>query len=340
MKRIENFAFPVLVQRGAYGCIFFGIGYSFIVETPLNTAVTFLSGAKQPLLVILGPTASGKTAFSVQLALQLKQAGYMAEVLNADSRQLYAGMDIGTAKITSSEMHGVPHHLFSIFEPSEEITVARYQRMAMQKIDELHARGAIPMLVGGSMLYISSIIDGLRPLPAKDVALRAQLEAAYDQDGGATLYAELSDVDPESAKGIPRENKPYIVRALEIHRLTGKPKSAQLSISRCPYATFIFGMHWPREELTRRIDGRTSQLLRSGWVDEVRGLLAKGYTLQSPGMRSHGYPEITRAILGNLDPYATEGVIAAKTRQYAKRQITWWKHDKRITWMAPSMSRC
>ncbi len=291
--------------------------------------------AKKPLIVVLGPTASGKTAFSVDVALGLKEKGVTAEVINADSRQLYKGMDIGTAKITPAETKGVPHRLFSVIEPSQEITAATYQRMAVQEIDAAHARGAVPMLVGGSMLYISAIIDGLKPLPAKNPALREELEAAYDEDGGATLFAELSDIDPESAKIIPRENKPYVIRAIEIHRLTGKPKSAQLHTSDCPYDLLIFGMQWPRETLTKRIDERTPKLLAGGWVDEVRGLLAAGYTLESPGMKSHGYPEIARAILDGKDPLSAEPVIAAKTRQYAKRQMTWWKHDKRIVWVKP-----
>ncbi len=302
---------------------------------PTETAIDFLETAKRPLLVVLGPTASGKTAFSVELALALKASGKTVEVINADSRQLYKGMDIGTAKITVEEMKGVPHLLFSIIEPSEDITAAKYQRMATEAIQAVQARGAIPMLVGGSMLYISSIIDGLQPLPAKDDALRAELEAAYAKDDGASLFAELSDIDPASAKIIPRENKPYVIRAVEIHRLTGKPKSAQLTASCCPYDLLIFGMDVPRALLTERIDKRTTALVRSGWVDEVKRLLAEGYSLESPGMKSHGYPEMTRAILDGVDPLSTEPVIAAKTRQYAKRQMTWWKHDARIQWVRP-----
>ncbi len=305
------------------------------MESVLQTTKAFLATAKRPLVVVLGPTASGKTAFSVQLALSLKTAGYTAEIINADSRQLYKGMDIGTAKITPAETAGVPHHLFSVVDPSEEITAARYQRMATETIEEMHARNVVPLLVGGSMLYISAIIDGLQPLPAKDAALRAELEASYDKDGGAKLFAELADRDPESAKVIPRENKPYVIRALEIHRLTGKPKSAQLVTVSCRYDVLIFGMHWQREELTKRIDARTPLLLRGGWIDEVRQLLKQGYTLQSPGMRSHGYPELVRALQDGIDPLSVEPVIAAKTRQYAKRQMTWWKHDNRIVWVRP-----
>ncbi|HRH93133.1 MAG TPA: tRNA (adenosine(37)-N6)-dimethylallyltransferase MiaA [Candidatus Peribacteria bacterium] len=303
---------------------------------PLDTALDFLATAKRPLLVVLGPTASGKTAFSVELALALTQAGNTLEIINADSRQLYKGMDIGTAKITAEEMKGVPHLLFSVIDPSEEITAATYQRMATETIEAVQARGNVPMLVGGSMLYISSVIDGLQPLPAKDDALRAELEAAYAKDDGVSLFAELSDIDPESAKIIPRENRPYVIRAVEIHRLTGKPKSAQLTVSSCPYDLLIFGMQWPRAELTARIDKRTPLLLRGGWIDEVKRLLAEGYTLESPGMKSHGYPEMAKAILDGVDPLSAEPVIAAKTRQYAKRQMTWWKHDKRIHWIRPT----
>ncbi len=295
----------------------------------------FLATAKRPLIVVLGPTASGKTAFSIECALQIKAgSGSTAEVINADSRQLYKGMDIGTAKIAPAEMQGIEHHLLSVLDPKQEVTIAWYQKEAERIIADIHVRDSVPMLVGGSMLYISAIIDGLQPLPVVDPKLRADLEIEYAKDGGKTLHAELMTADPQSGSAIPPENKHHLIRAVEIFRSTGKPKTAQLQSKSCPYDLLILGMEYPREQLIKRIDQRTHELFDSGWTDEVRNLLDRGYTITDPGMKSHGYPEIAHALTNGTDPTLTEPLIAAKTRQYAKRQMTWWRHDERIKWIS------
>lgn len=288
-----------------------------------------LARSKKPLIVVLGPTASGKTAFSIALA---KHVG--GEVINADSRQMFRYLYIGTAKITDEEKQGVPHHLFDELDPSEDLSIARYKEMAMNVIDDCHARGVVPVLVGGSMLYISAVVDGLDPLPPADPDIRKRLEEQWDADDGWTLYDRLVEIDPATAKSFEKQNKVYVVRAMELYEMTGKPPSTLKKTMPPPYDILQFGMHWPREELVRRIDQRTGMMLRSGWIEEVEGLLDKGYTVKDPAMKSHGYKEIMQWLSSDeRDPKALEETIAAKTRQYAKRQMTWWGDDERIVWV-------
>ena len=289
---------------------------------------------QKPLIVVLGPTASGKTGFSIRLALELRKDGFLPEIVNADSRQLYRYLDIGTAKITEAEMAGVPHHLLSLLDPKEELTIATFQRLATAAIDAVHGRGGIPMLVGGSMLYISALIDGLKPV-ASDAALRERLGREYDADDGIALMKRLEEIDPVSAAGIPRENKTYLVRSLEIFETTGKPKSSQAEREPCPYDLLILGIDADPEALKKRIDERTAQIFAVGWIEEVRGLRDKGYAATDPALKSHGYREILAALEAGTDPRASQAGIAAQVRQYAKRQRTWWRGDERIRWIRP-----
>ncbi len=285
----------------------------------------------KPVIVVLGPTASGKTGFSLNLCRGLGDRG---EVINADSRQLYKGMDIGTAKITEEEKGTIPHHLFSVLDPKEPVTIAWYQEHATRIINEIHGRGHVPVMVGGSMLYISSVVDGLRPLPEADPELRKELEALYDTDDGWSLYDELARVDPETAKSFDKANKQYVVRAVELYRLTGFPPSTLKKTVPPDFQTLLLGLEWPREELTKRIDERTPELVNGGWITEVESLLEKGYTEHDPGFKSHGYREIAQWLRSDeQNKEQLIDVIAAKTRQYAKRQMTWWKDDDRIRWI-------
>ena len=304
----------------------------------------YLSDSKNPLIVVLGPTASGKTAFSIELAKHVAGMGVRnAEIVNADSRQLYRFLDIGTAKVTDQEKDGVPHHLLDMLDPEQEVTIAWYKEAAEHAIAEIHARGNVPILVGGSMLYISALIDGLEPL-ASDPALRARLEAEYDADGGKALYARLQEIDPETASAFHPNNKPYVIRAMEIFETTGEAPSQAKKQSSSPYDLLLFGMYWERKALTERIEGRTGLLLKGGWIEEIQKLRAMGYGPQTPAMKSHGYREILERIervagseerVADLvhDPELIKA-INAKTRQYAKRQVTWWKHDPRIYWIS------
>jgi len=302
---------------------------------------TFLKDADHPLLVIVGPTAGGKTAFSLDVARFLGGA----EVINADSRQLYRGMDIGTAKITREEMQGVPHHLLDVLNPDEEAAAGWYRQQAEDCIAQIQERGNVPILTGGSMLYISAVVDGLTMAPVADASLRNRLTAEYDSDGGASLFARLKVADPESAAQIHPNNKSRLVRAVEIVELTGttKPtsqlyngkKSEQKNSTNSRFDLLILGVQPPRDLLYERINQRAEQMLVHGWADEVRSLLKQGYTADDPGMKSHGYREIIR-FLNEGEPASLKTLqerIASKTRKYAKGQMKWWKHDQRIHWM-------
>jgi tRNA dimethylallyltransferase len=305
----------------------------------LHQKVTdFLASASRPLIVVLGTTASGKTALSIDLAKKLDAEGRGVEVINADSRQIYTQLDIGTAKITEQEMQGIPHHLLSVLDPKQELTIAWYQTEATKAIEEIHARGNIPMMVGGSMLYISSVIDGLEPLPASDPAIRQRLSDAYDADRGVTLMKILEEIDPEAAASIPRENKIYVMRALEIFELTGKPASQAKTKKGSPYDLFLVGALREREEIKERIQKRTEVMLEQGWAEEVKNLLERGYSETDPGMKSHGYRDLISYIKGELTLEALKKTINEQTQQYAKRQMTWWRDDPRITWVDVSTS--
>ncbi len=284
----------------------------------------------KPLIVILGPTASGKTDFSITSALFLKNT----EIINVDSRQLYKYMNIGTAKITDEEKRGVVHHLLDVLEPTEDVNIAWYKDEATKIIDDCHRRNVVPMLVGGSMLYISAIVDGLDPLPPVDPEIRKKLEVQWDKDDGWTLYDKLVAIDPATAKSFEHQNKRYVVRALELYEKTGIPPSQLKKTIPPPYQVLQLGMQWPREELMNRINRRTKQLLERGWIREVEGLIDRGFTPNDPGMKSHGYKEIMHWLQNDeQDMEKLSETISSKTRQYAKRQMTWWGNDDRIRWI-------
>lgn len=288
----------------------------------------------RPLIAVIGPTASGKTALSLTIAKTIKETfSLSAEIVNADSRQLYRSLDIGTAKIATEEMRGIPHHLFSVLDPREECSIAWYQVKANEVIRGVQSHGNVPILVGGSMLYVSSIIDGLEPLPAPDKALRERLEKRYDEDGGESLYRELQSVDPISAEAIDRRNKVYVIRALEIFHATGKPKSAQRRASGCPYDLLMLGV-LPPADLKSRIIQRTEAMFALGWADEVRGLLKQGYGPDDPGIAATGYRAVMECVQEGRDPLMLTEAIARETVQYAKRQMTWWRGDERIMWVS------
>lgn len=306
------------------------------------------------LLVILGPTASGKTGFSIEMTKVLERE---AEVINADSRQLYKYLDIGTAKISPEEMDGVPHHMIDVLDPKDEVSVGWYQTEANKIISEIRDRGNVPILVGGSMLYISSITDGLSMAPTPSEELRQKLIDEYDKDQGKSLHERISEIDPESAEKIHVNNKPRLVRAAEIFELTRKPKMKSVPNSElrprgngildywntCPESCLrigILGIDIPRDELHRRINMRTRMMFEEGWIDEVRDLMDKGYGIDDPGMKSCGYREIMEAIKsGIVNEEELIEVISAKTRQYARRQLTWWRGDSRINWLTLSEPR-
>lgn len=292
-----------------------------------------------PLIAIVGPTAGGKTSFSLDVAGLIASTkdehGWdHAEVINADSRQLYRHLNIGTAKIREEEKRGVLHHLIDVLDPHEEATIAWYKEEATTVIDDCHKRRAAPLLVGGSMLYVSAVIDGLEPLPKADPQLRKKIEAAYDEDDGWTLYEKLQEIDPHTAQSFDRRNKVYVVRAMELFEMTSFPPSKLKKTIPPPYQTLMLGLKWPRETIVKRIEERVKQLLQSGWIEEVEGLIDRGYGSADPAMKSHGYTEIM-AWLSSEERNKNElaEAIARKTRAFAKRQETWWGDDERIHWL-------
>lgn len=297
----------------------------------LGSLQAFIKKSLHPLIVVLGPTASGKTAFSVELALSIN-----AEIINADSRQLYKGMDIGTAKITEGEKRGVSHRLLDVLDPKEPVTIAWYKTEAEKIIADCHQRNVVPMLVGGSMLYISAVIDNLTLVEKAPPEVRAALEAEYDTDGGTALYERLRELDPETAEGFTKENRRYVIRAMEIFETSGKKPSHMKTKSPSPYDLFVIGIERQDDDLRERIKRRTTQMLQGGWIEEVRGLLDKGYQASDPGMMSHGYREICAAVAtGNPDEKLLTEEIFKKTWAFARRQKTWWRGDERIHWLTP-----
>jgi tRNA dimethylallyltransferase len=277
------------------------------------------------LLVIVGPTSSGKTA----LALQLAESRPL-EVVSADSRAVYRWMDIGTAKPSATERARVPHHMLDVVDPDEPYTLAQYQEQALSAIAGIRARGRLPLLVGGAGLYVSAVCDGLRlPNVPPDPALRAALESEDWQ----TLQQRLATVDPEAAQRIDPKNKRRVIRALEVHHATGVPFSAWQRRTDPPFEPVFFGLQVDRQDLYRRIDERIDGWMAVGFVDEVRGLLERGYDANLPSMSGIGYREVARALSGELTMAEAAQQIKNATHAYARRQLVWFRRDSRIQWL-------
>lgn len=297
--------------------------------TILATIKTHLKNAVKPLIVVLGPTGSGKTDLSLYIAENID-----GEIISTDSRQIYRKMPISTDVIGEEEREGIPHHLLEVVEPDETLTLKEYRDLALGKIDEIYARGKVPMLVGGTGLYISSIVENydLKAIEP-NWELRAELESEAAKYGNEYLYAKLLKVDPESAKSIHPNNLPYVIRALEINITTGRNKINQKSHSE--FDTFMIGINWPREELYQRIGLRVDRQIERGVVDEVKGLLSAGYSEKLPSMSSLGIKEYIPYIRGEKSLEECVETLKMNTRRYGKRQITWFKRYPNIHWITP-----
>ncbi len=283
---------------------------------------------QSPLVAVVGATASGKTGLSLELARRLN-----GEVINADSMQLYRGMNIGTAKITPQEAQGVPHHLLDVLHVTEEASVATYQARAREVIAEIRSRGKTPIMVGGSGLYIRAALDTIE-FPPTDSQLRAQIQAQLNADGAPALRAELRDADPETAAVIKDERR--LVRAVEVVRLTGRtftsfmPQRAHES-SLTPVVQL--GLRIDRPLLHERIAARVQQMRTSGLLDEVRALDAAGLRSGRTASAAIGYQQFLRVIDGmQTEEDAVEDTIVA-TRKFARRQETWFRADPRTMWL-------
>ena len=285
------------------------------------------------ILVICGPTASGKTALAMELALR-----HHGEVVSADSMQIYRRMDIGTAKPTREEMRGVPHHMLDVADPEEDFSVARYVDMAARCVDDILSRGRLPILAGGTGLYIDSLLSGRTFAPFQpDSPLRGQLEEQLRREGGAAMLARLAQVDPDSAARLHPNDEKRIVRALEVYQSTGKTITQHnLETRAIPprYDALTLALAFEqREDMWSRIDRRVDQMMDQGLVDEVQGLLDSGVPAKCTAMQAIGYKEMAAALLSGGDVRSAAEEIQLRSRQYAKRQLTWFKRNKAARWL-------
>jgi tRNA dimethylallyltransferase len=272
----------------------------------------------------------GKTALALALAEHVP-----VEVVSADSRAVYRWMDIGTAKPSASERRRVPHHLIDVVDPDEPYHLALYQQQALAALARIDARGRTPLLVGGAGLYVSAVCDGLAmPDVAPDTAFRTAMEERARLEGWQSLQPDLQHVDPESARRIDPKNVRRVIRALEVHHVTGKPFSAwQSPTPEPPVESVLIGLCLERQTLFARLDRRIDAWIDGGLVDEVRELLERGYEPELPSMSSIGYREIAKVVRGELDLSSAVVQFKHATHQYAKRQMTWFRRDKRIIWL-------
>ena len=288
----------------------------------------------RPLLpVIAGATASGKTAVAVELALRAR-----GEVVSADSMQVYRGMDILTAMPTAAEMRGVAHHMLDVFSPREKCSAASYRERALGCIDAIRARGHLPIVCGGTGLYINALTRPLGFAAQGDEALRAELTAiAEAPEGKARLHAMLEAVDPDSAARLHPNDVRRVVRALEIYRLTGRTQTEQAALDAQrgdgPFDARLYALDWPREALYARIDRRVDQMLAAGLVEEVRRLMQNEEEF-STAAQAIGYKEIAAALRGECTLADAVDTLKQATRNYAKRQLTWFRRDARVRWVA------
>jgi len=287
------------------------------------------------VVVICGATATGKSDIAIEVA---KAIG--AEIINADSMQLYKGMDIGTAKLSLDERQGVPHHLLDILSVKEDSTVAWYQELARRTISEIHARNKHAVIVGGTGLYIKAILDDLN-FPDTDPVIRARLESEALELGTDSLFARLQVEDPAAALAIDRANTRRVIRALEVIEITGQPFTANLpreDSSRYPDA-MQFGLVMEREYLRARIDLRVDQMWEKGFVAEVDQLITDGILEGATAQRAIGYSSLIAMRSGSITEEEAKEETKRATRQYARRQETWFSRDARITWVAPHQPR-
>jgi tRNA dimethylallyltransferase len=281
--------------------------------------------SKPDLLVIVGPTAVGKTALSVRLA-QL----FSGEILSGDSTQVYRGMDIGTAKVTPDEQQDIPHHLIDICNPDENFSVSQFQELATQTIAAIHKRNHLPILVGGTGLYVEAVVYGYHiPKSGQQPQLREQLE----KEDAYALHARLEAVDPLSAARIHPHNRRRVIRALEVYLQTGRPFSAQTNRRKPRYKRVLWlGLTMPRSLLYQRINQRVEEMLAQGWLDEVEKLQKQGYHTEYQSMRAIGYRELAQVLAGEMTLQEAIPKIQQATRKYAKRQLTWFRRIKEIRW--------
>lgn len=278
-----------------------------------------------PLIAVVGPTGTGKSDLALALADTLD-----GEVINGDALQFYRGMDIGTAKLSLEERRGIPHHLLDIMDISEEASVARFQTDARAAFDDVAARGKVPILAGGSGLYVRAAVDAIE-FPGTDPAVRARLESELAEQGRGALLGRLSDVDPQSAARVKDDRR--LVRALEVYEVTGRPFTSFMPQREYVRPTVQFGVDMDREVLNERLAQRIDRMLEAGWLDEVRSLEKRGLRESPTAGKALGYPQLLDVLAGerSLQDAREDTVLA--TRRFTKRQRTWFHADPRVHWL-------
>lgn len=287
--------------------------------------------SRPKLLVLVGPTAVGKTRLSIEIA-----KNFQAEIISGDSMQVYRGMDIGTAKITREEMQGVPHHLIDIHDPDYPYSVAEFQEQSRRRIGEITERSRLPFIVGGTGLYIESVCYGFQfSESGADEAYRNEQMAYAQKHGAEALHQKLADVDPDSAARLHPNDLRRVVRALEIFHLTGVPHSARLAVQKkeSPYQLCLVGLTMDRQMLYNRIEERIDLMLRQGLVEEVAALMDKGYGPGLVSMQGLGYKEIVSYLQGHCSLEEAVELLKRDTRRFAKRQLSWFRHMQDIEWV-------
>ena len=288
--------------------------------------------SKPFLVAIGGPTASGKTAVAIQLCLR---AG--GEVISCDSMQIYRGMDIGTAKPTREERRGIPHYMLDVVDPGENYSVSAFSEAADAHAEDIASRGRVPVLCGGTGLYMDAVLKPMRFSEKSSDELRASLKAVAAQEGGPLmLHERLRQIDPDSAARLHPNDLRRVIRAIEVYELTGRTLTEQMKIDQLTpprYDSVQFALEWPRDALYRRINDRVDIMIEQGLKGEVEALLDSGVSLDATSMQGLGYKEMAAFLMGRVSfDHAVES-IKQGTRHYAKRQITWFKRDKTVTWL-------
>lgn len=286
------------------------------------------SSRKIPLLVICGPTASGKTRLALELAATLP-----IEIISADSRQIYRGMDIGTAKATPEERAFVPHHLLDVVAPDEPFSAADFMRLGREAITGIHQRGKLAVVVGGTGLYLDALTRGLVVAPGEDPLLRQELMKLETEQGEGTLHRRLQKIDPEAARRLKPRDQQRIIRALEVFALTGETLSAlqeQHAFADGPYEVISIGLEVERSSLYRRIDERAAMMFASGLLEEAQSLLEQGFSRELKALQTIGYREAISYLCGEISLAAALAHTQQESRRYAKRQMTWFRKNNSI----------
>jgi tRNA dimethylallyltransferase len=286
----------------------------------------------EPVIIIAGPTASGKTGLSIELAKLIN-----GSIISADSMQIYRYMDIGTAKPDENERSGIRHYLIDEVDPDESFSVARYRELALGYIEDIIKEGRRPIIAGGTGLYINSLLYNINfSETICDEELRASLRKEAEEKGNRYLYERLLAMDPEAASKIHENDVKRVIRAIEVYTHTNKPISEHVKESRlepAPYRYIVYGLNWDREKLYRRIDARVDKMIAQGLIDEVRHLVEMGYDKGTTSMQAIGYKEVLGYLRGEQTLEETIEILKRETRRYAKRQLTWFRRIREIKWI-------